>query len=226
MTSNSLPTPPEPPTRPSQSSSDGGFTFRIKRVQEWTLGAVVVAAASIGIWIGTLNTKLDHIEKFVDSASDASTGIFVRLATIQTMLEVLEKKGSESSGTATNVTPFPPITLNVPATSAQANPNQLHDFTFDKLIEYELVEGMLKPESKVDDAGPSKPAPVNTPLPNSNTLQQEQSLWLKDIKQTALTQLQDLENKVITDKTMPPETKKSILDLIDLQRSRLNALLY
>lgn len=77
-----LPREPVPPSKGEAQPAYPGIVFGIARVQEWTLGAVVTAAVGFGVWMGTLNTKLEHIEKFIDAASDGSTGVFTRLATI------------------------------------------------------------------------------------------------------------------------------------------------
>lgn len=113
-----------PPPNPDHS-----FTFEIERVQKWTLGAIVTASVGFGIWIGTLNNKLDHIEKFVDSAGDASNGVFVRLGSIQKSLDFLEKTGTAPSATAVQT------------------PSML-----DKVIAYQLV----KPADSAKPADPSK----------------------------------------------------------------------
>ncbi len=137
-----------PPANPDStpggaSSSDRSFTFQIKRVQEWTLGAVVIAAVTLGIWIGTLTTKLDHIERFVNSAEDASAGIFVRLATIQKTLDVLDRNGSGESGrTAGNKVSYPPIDVRIPAIELRSS-SAPQTPALDKLVDYMLVEEIL-----------------------------------------------------------------------------------
>lgn len=221
--------PPNQDVPPAQaSSSDPSFTFRIQRVQQWTLGAVVVAAVSLGIWIGSLTTKLDHIERFVNSAEDASAGVFVRLATIQKTLDLLDKGGNgESRKAAGNVAPYPPINVRVPPIEVRSN-SAPQVPVLDKLVEYRILTEFLKPESNgSESAPPSAPAAGVAPknlAPKDAELSRQQFLWLDEVKQTALKQLQDLDNEVERDKDMTPATKERLSALIDVQRRRVMAL--
>lgn len=129
------------------------------------MGTVIAAAVGLGIGVGTLNTKLDHIEKFVDTASDASTGIFVRLATIQKTLDVLEKDGNPDvtrSGQTGEIR-IPPIDVKVPAIEVRPGPMYpANDRVIDKLIEYVIdhgaeSKGQAKQDLENKGSEPKKP---------------------------------------------------------------------
>lgn len=213
--------PPAPLTPPpAVQSSDGGFTFRIARAQEWTLGAVITAAVAYGIWMGTLNTKLEHIEKFVDSASDASQGIFVRLATIQKTLEVLDRNSPTTAGN----TPSP---ARVPVIVERSIlPNQPQGSNLTTLIEYKMIEDMLKSDNPGGKSGVAVPAvPVSAgTAPLNYDLSKQQALWLREIQDTAFGQLNELQKQVDTDKNLSSETKGRLTSLIETQRDRVKLL--
>jgi hypothetical protein len=238
--------PPPDAGNPVAPDPDRAFTFRIQRVQEWTLGTVIVAAVSLGVWIGTLTTKLDHIEKFVDSAENASAGIFVRLTTIQTTLDFLEKSAGQNSNKASgNIAPYPPIEVRIPPIEVRSNPTPepsvldkliedklAKDFLksgsetalqpppLDKLVEYTLVENWLKSGGGI--APPVSP-PAGVPSTSANLVD---PAWMTAIKDYYTTQLKDLETKVKNskDKEMSPEAKQQLISLIEEQQQRVVAL--
>jgi wobble nucleotide-excising tRNase len=69
----------------SQGEKKSGF--RIPYVEEATLLTIIGAVFYIGVWKGDLDRRLDHIEKFVNSADPA---MFQQLTRIETKVESVE----------------------------------------------------------------------------------------------------------------------------------------
>jgi hypothetical protein len=211
--SDAVPLPPQTP-QSTPRPPDDGLTFRIPRVQEWTLGAVIVAAVSFRIWMGTLNEKLGHIEKFVDAASDLSAGIFVRLATIQKSLDILDKNRPAASDSAANNSRMPVIVVR------STPENQGHDLIASKLIDYKLAEMLLKPAKEASSMEPSKTSAEIDGVSHSESSQQQSLSW-EHLRTIALQQLEQLEQDVKQNPKITEPTRTDLLNLIAEQHQRV-----
>jgi hypothetical protein len=172
--------------------------------------------------MGTLNTKLDHIEKFVDSANDGSTGVFVRLATIQTTLNVSESARPSVPTPATNNERVPPIEVRLdPA-------NQLS--MLDRAAEIKLIEDILKFGNSASSPGPSSANnPQGAPPPNPSGGSGSEDGQSPDAGKNAAMvararaeieamsegQLKQLEDTIRSQKRLPPDQKDYVLRVID-----------
>ena len=254
MSSSDLPPLQRGPVPQSETGApppDPGFTFRIARVQEWTLGTLLAAAVGFGVWMGTLTTKLEHIEKFVDAANDGSTGVFTRLATIQTTLDLVDKSNSQQSGKVEKASAvefrFVPLTPS-------SGPTQPQTSSLDTFVEYTLIREILEGDRKASESGrigdaskiegkqpkafadaPRDPSANSSVAQNESTPPQAHDTsssdsdrtkaeWLDNLKQTALADLQRLKADVNANKKMHEPTKTELLSLITAQEQRINAM--
>jgi hypothetical protein len=230
-----------PPLRSQPSNT--GFTLRIPRVQEWTLGAVVLAAAGVGVWMGTLNTKLEHIEKFVDRAEDGANGIFARLEVIRTTLDFLERSSSQSvkdvktSPVDIRFVPLPPASVPTQVQGSGSSSSSLETALEFKLIR-EILEEDRKPEEpkKAADTPPGndvKPSNSGTGMkqitstsppdpPQTTGSDGVKEQWMKDLKDAALNDLNRLRDEVNANKKLSEATRKELRNLIDAQEKRIN----
>jgi hypothetical protein len=228
MSSEDLPPLREEPAPPSKSAVqplDPGFTFGIARVQQWTLGSIIAAAVGLGVWMGTLNTKLEHIEKFVDAASDGSTGVFTRLATIQKTLDLADRsspqrsvKDEKASAVEVRIVPLMP----------SPGPTQSQTPYVDTLLEYKLLTEILDkdrkgPESKVAPDAPGIEGKQRNSISSAGPQRnEERDTWLDNVKQTALADLARLKTEVSANKKMQETTRTELLGLIEEQEQRIN----
>lgn len=203
---------------PAPTQPDSAVTLRIPRVQELTLTAVLSAAVGFGIWMGTLNTKLERLEKFADKAEDGSTGLFIRLATIEKSVDRLEAVSvggprretdgrSQSAGDRVILT------------------NQGPDF-LGRLMDYRFAEKWIRLGDQAGQETPSGTHPNTAPAaaPKSPDLNADQADAFGNVKASYLDELDKMEEDVGNDRTIPIETESRLIRLIDAERQKIKSL--
>jgi hypothetical protein len=216
-----------------------GVTFRIQRVQKLTLTAVIGtlvsvigAAVSLGIQIGSYKEKIDRIDKFVDIAGNESTGIFVRLATLQKAIDDMERiseaefqRGVGSPARESQVDlRIPAVDLKIPTIQVQSNSAPApQSGTLTDLAEIKVAEEMLRSGTAQASPGTPSPALPGAGSPPPDSLQQ-QALLMDELKQDILTNLDVMEGQVKGNKKMSSALRDQLITIIDRERVRVNSL--
>jgi len=222
------------------SGPDDRFTFGIERVQKWTLGAIVTAAVGLGIWIGTIttkidamNSKIDNIEKSTDSNAEALTAARIQLGSLQQAVGDLKSSGAgphDGEGGRGQPSPvefkIPPVTVNIPEVKFGTLPVQVQSASapvpqksvLDEFLEYQILKDLKNGESGDQQQHPpnsSTPRGALTPeqvaeQDKQKYVLQQESILMDQIKQANLDDLANMEKQVTSDKKLSDATKAQL----------------